>query len=328
MNSTAKAAGALGGGIVFLVLFLPLLLLGASSSASSGLSDDVPAEYRADIIQAANTCDLITPPRLAAQLYAESAWDPNAVSPAGAQGLAQFMPGTWDAHGQDGDGDGVADPFNPIDAIYSMAHYMCALSDTMQTWLDQGKISGDLYDLTLAAYNAGAGSVQTYRGIPPFAETRGYIERIKEYERQFAAPAEFTGTFRPPIDGPMTVVSPYGMRIHPIFQTARLHAGVDIASPMGETQVATAAGTVTRTSVLGGCGQTVIIDHGTIEGDHYETWHCHLSGYAVSVGNTVNQGDPIGFTGSTGNSTGPHVHYQINRNDQPIDPWPFISGSN
>ncbi|MDO5722463.1 MAG: peptidoglycan DD-metalloendopeptidase family protein [Actinomycetaceae bacterium] len=316
--------------IVLIAIFLPILLIGGTGTGtagarSGGLSDSVPAEYRQAIIEASTKCDLLTPGRLAAQLFAESGWNPNAVSHAGAQGLAQFMPGTWQTNGQDGDGDGTADPFNPIDAIFSMAHYMCSLSEIMQQWISTASISGDLYDLTLAAYNAGAGAVQSAGGVPAYEETRAYIQRIRQLESQFTTAITFAGTFRPPIDTPMTVTSPFGFRIHPIYGTSLLHAGVDIASPMGQTQVATAAGKVTHADWLGGCGNTVIIDHGTIDNDHYETWHCHLSAFTVVEGQTVNAGDPIGVTGTTGNSTGPHVHYQINRNDQPIDPWPYIN---
>lgn len=313
-------------GLLLFVILTPTLLLSSPTKASAlgGLSNKVPAQYREAIIKAAAECEMLTPGRLAAQIEQESGWDPNAVSPAGAQGLAQFMPDTWKASGVDGDGDGKADPMNPLDAIASMAKYMCSLSGTIQSWLSAGQVSGDPYELTLAAYNAGVGAVQQYRGIPPFSETQNYLKHINELVKQYTAITEFKGTFRPPIDSPLQVASPFGLRIHPIFGTVTTHDGVDLASPMGETQVATAAGTVTHASWLGGCGNTVIINHGTIDNDRYETWHCHLSAFVVKEGQTVKVGDPIGLTGSTGNSTGPHVHYQINRNDQPVDPMPYL----
>jgi hypothetical protein len=98
---------------------------------------------------------------LAAQLYAESGFNPFARSPAGAQGLAQFMPGTAHAYG-------LANPFDPVAAIDAQAHLM---SDLLRRF--GGKVA-----LALAAYNAGPAAVQRAGGIPPFAETRAYVTRI------------------------------------------------------------------------------------------------------------------------------------------------------
>ncbi len=98
---------------------------------------------------------------LAAQLYAESGFNPFAVSPAGAEGIAQFMPGTADAYG-------LADPFDPEQAIDAQARLM---SDLLKQF--GGKVA-----LALAGYNAGAGAVERYGGVPPFAETRAYVAKI------------------------------------------------------------------------------------------------------------------------------------------------------
>ena len=137
--------------------------------------------------------------------------------------------------------------------------------------------------------------------------------------------AHFGGMFRPPIDSPLSVTSPFGMRIHPIFGVAIGHAGVDLASPYGEKQFATAAGKVIYADWYGGCGNAVRIDHGQMGGAGYVTMHCHLSSILASVGQQVNPGDVVGLTGSTGNSTGPHVHYQIEKDGTPIDPWPILT---
>ena len=98
---------------------------------------------------------------LAAQLYAESGFNPFARSPAGAQGIAQFMPGTAQAYG-------LADPFDPVAAIDAQAHLM---SDLLKRF-------GGKPALALAAYNAGPGAVEQYGGIPPYAETRAYVAKI------------------------------------------------------------------------------------------------------------------------------------------------------
>lgn len=98
---------------------------------------------------------------LAAQLYAESGFNPFAVSPAGARGIAQFMPGTSRAYG-------LADPYDPAAAIDAQAHLM---SDLLRRF-------GGRIGLALAAYNAGAGAVEAAGGVPPLAETRAYVARI------------------------------------------------------------------------------------------------------------------------------------------------------
>ena len=98
---------------------------------------------------------------LAAQLYAESGFNPFAASPAGAQGIAQFMPGTARSYG-------LANPFDPDEAIDAQAHLM---SDLLKRF--DGQIA-----LALAGYNAGPGAVERYGGVPPYAETRAYVARI------------------------------------------------------------------------------------------------------------------------------------------------------
>jgi soluble lytic murein transglycosylase-like protein len=98
---------------------------------------------------------------LAAQLYAESGFNPFARSPAGAEGIAQFMPGTAEAMGLD-------NPFDPVEAIDAQAHLMSNLLESFG-----GKVA-----LALAGYNAGAGAVQRHGGIPPYPETRAYVAKI------------------------------------------------------------------------------------------------------------------------------------------------------
>ena len=153
--------------------------LGSSASESTGVAN-VPAEYEADVVRAGSICQVVTPSIIAAQIEQESNWNPKAGSGAGAQGIAQFMPGTWAAHGLDGDGDGEADIWNPHDAIWSQGNYMCDLASQVETAKKSGKRTGDPLDLTLAAYNAGLGSVLRYGMVPPFEETINYVRRIKE----------------------------------------------------------------------------------------------------------------------------------------------------
>jgi soluble lytic murein transglycosylase-like protein len=102
----------------------------------------------------------VSPGLLAAQLMAESGFDPRAVSPAGAQGIAQFMPGTAASYG-------LRNPFDPVAAIDAQAHLM---SDLLRRFRS--------VPLALAAYNAGSGAVGACSCIPPYPETRAYVARI------------------------------------------------------------------------------------------------------------------------------------------------------
>lgn len=163
--------GWLTGGFAMLAA-LPILLLtvllGGTGGAAVGLGPSVPDRYAGSILAAANAC---TPPLpanvLAAQLHQESGWNPAAVSPAGAVGLAQFLPGTWTIWATDGNGDGLTDPRNPFDAIAAQGRFMCAL---MTQFAD--------IRLALAAYNAGPAAVQRYGGIPPYPETEQYVQSV------------------------------------------------------------------------------------------------------------------------------------------------------
>jgi hypothetical protein len=145
---------------------------GVRDSGQLGGSVVVPATYTPVIREAAQRCPFVSARILAAQIAAESNWDIRAISPAGAQGIAQFMPSTWKQFGIDGDGDGVADVWNPIDAIHSAAKMNCVNRRLVRT------VDGRLLDNVLAAYNAGHGAVRRHNGIPPFTETEQYVRRV------------------------------------------------------------------------------------------------------------------------------------------------------
>lgn len=132
----------------------------------------VPIEYADVILDAHQRCPAVPVEIFAAQLHAESGWDPQAVSPAGAQGIAQFMPPTWEQYGIDADNDGKADVWNPVDAIHSASALNCINRKLV------AEVTGKRLLNTLAAYNAGFGSVRKYDGVPPFPETENYIDKI------------------------------------------------------------------------------------------------------------------------------------------------------
>ncbi|MXW58652.1 MAG: peptidoglycan DD-metalloendopeptidase family protein [Acidimicrobiia bacterium] len=147
------------------------------------------------------------------------------------------------------------------------------------------------------------------------------LARLAEQERagqfddiEIPAPPEF---FRPVVG---EVVSGYGNRVHPIFGYVRFHAGVDFANHMGDPIFAAASGTVIQVKSREGYGNTIIVDHG----GGWSTLYAHLSQYNVSLNQQVEIGQTIGFVGSTGWSTGPHLHFEVRYRGSPRDPAKYL----
>jgi len=161
-------------------------------------------------------------------------------------------------------------------------------------------------------------------------------EAIAELERQAAAggnpggggmggePARRgTGHFVWPSDFTTNVTSGFGPRVHPITGNVRMHNGIDIAAPgiNGTNVLAAASGVVTFAGWQGGFGNVVIINHG----NGYTTVYAHNSANLVSNGQNVVQGQVIARVGSTGNSTGPHIHFEIIRNGVHVNPMLYFN---
>ncbi|WP_078949399.1 C40 family peptidase [Streptomyces mutabilis] len=183
----AGVAVALGMGFVMLLVVGVYVVAGNLANGIGGGSKklakgSVPAAYQALVQKWGNLCPAINPALLAAQLYQESGFDPKAQSHAAAQGIAQFIPGTWATHGIDGDGDGDRDVWDPADAIPSAASYDCTLASYVKD------VPGNPTENMLASYNAGAYAVIQYQGVPPYKETQNYVEVITTLEKSFAAP--------------------------------------------------------------------------------------------------------------------------------------------
>lgn len=128
------------------------------------------------------------------------------------------------------------------------------------------------------------------------------------------------GKFAFPAPSMTAVTSQYGYRVHPIFKTTKYHSGMDLAAPQGSNTVAAESGTVRLAGWNGGYGYCVIIDHG----GGIATLYGHNSKLLVSAGQTVSRGQVIAKVGSTGNSTGPHLHFEVLINGSTTDPAPYI----
>lgn len=126
------------------------------------------------------------------------------------------------------------------------------------------------------------------------------------------------GRFQHPVQAPVT--SPYGYRIHPITHTRKLHTGIDFGAAYGSAIHAAGDGVVISAGRMGGYGNATVIDHG----GGLSTLYGHQSRIVVSVGQRVRTGDVIGYVGSTGNSTGPHLHFEVRVNGTPVNPVPYL----
>ncbi|MFF7954043.1 C40 family peptidase [Streptomyces griseorubiginosus] len=191
----ASTAVTIGVGATAAVAVAACLQAVGSDPAGSLLSLSVPQQYKSLIQAAGNTCQEVTPNLLAALITQESNFNPKARSPVGAEGIAQFMPSTWEAHGIDGNGDGIRDVTDPADAIPSAAKYLCAIAN------DVKDVPGDQQANMLAAYNAGSGAVRKYGGIPPYKETQNYVKSIQ------ALADQPTGQTTSPEDQVATVIN-------------------------------------------------------------------------------------------------------------------------
>lgn len=293
----------------------------------------VPNGWDVDVA-AASKASGVPAPILAAQLEAESSWNPNAQSPAGAVGLAQFMPGTWDAYGE-------GSPTDPKAAIKAQGNYMGTLMDSMKSLAD--KTGEDVIALALAAYNAGPPAVQQYGGVPPYKETQEYVQKIPA-----AAQATFAGDCTPQTsDDPSVVealltgkwVSPLpGGILTSIFgpRWGTMHWGIDLSITGGQVTAPTRLKITYAGDKGDGYGTSIVAR--TTDGSDVQMrfGHCAAASQTVKVGDTVVAGAKLCDMGNTGDSTGPHLHLEIYKPGVPenayasscscaVDPLPILT---
>jgi murein DD-endopeptidase MepM/ murein hydrolase activator NlpD len=124
-----------------------------------------------------------------------------------------------------------------------------------------------------------------------------------------------------PVQG--IVTSSFGARLDPFKGEGAFHTGIDIATNQGDAVRAPADGIVLKAGLGTGYGREVVVDHG----HGVETLYAHLSGFAVIAGQDVHRGDILGYVGSSGHSTGPHLHYEVRIHDTPVNPSKYLPGA-
>jgi hypothetical protein len=292
------------------------------------------------VIRAGSICPEVNPPLIAAQIEQESGWNPDAVAHnppqrgGDAMGITQFQGGTWAAWGEDANGNGTNNPFDPEDAIWAQGRLMCDLVAWAQRHLPTGTLEGNPVDLALAAYFCGRACILAAGGVPaggPAADYPAEVRaRVAGYSLAAVVPA---GQWTLPLPaGSYQLTSGFGMR------WGRLHAGIDFAAPTGTPIHAAAAGVVLdagctspRCDIPGspdmpGCGLRVNINHG----GGIVTRYCHAVALDVVAGEQVVAGQVIGLVGSTGNSSGSHLHFEVHHSAPPatsdtaVDPVPHL----
>jgi murein DD-endopeptidase MepM/ murein hydrolase activator NlpD len=299
------------------------------SAAAAG----VDASYVPWLRKAADGCAAVTPSLLAAQIDQLSGWSNDTGELSGQKGIAAFTGDQWEKWGEDADGNGRSSPRDPADAVMALGRQDCSLAGEVTGLRTEGRVNGDLVDLTLAAFATGADEVAGAGGVPDaaaayVAEVKGLLSRYASLDEadSGAAPAAAGAILAAPVPA-LTVTSPYGSRQHPLTGVTKLHTGVDFAAAQGAQVYAARGGQVVFAALTSAYGNRVVVDHGTIEGKRLQTTYSHLSRIDVAVGQTVATGAPVGLAGSTGLSTGPHLHFEVIYDGYYTDPQPWLAPS-
>ncbi len=200
----------------------------------------------------------------------------------------------------------------------AVQQYLKTLGD--QVDLDQAMRPNDTFDMIVAYKRAATGERQAgqllYAGIDRSGKPSTQLMRWGMDNKFYEASGvgEQRNGLIAPVPGAIT--SGFGMRRHPILGYVRMHSGLDFHATYGEPIMAVTEGVIIGAGRMGGCGNAVRIDHG----GGLQTRYCHMSRVAVSRGQRVRRGQVIGYVGSTGLSTGPHLHYEMYRSGRVINP--------
>ncbi|WMY79992.1 transglycosylase SLT domain-containing protein [Citricoccus sp. I39-566] len=333
--------------VVGLLILIPVMLMmlddqptpaaNTGCIPAGGSATGIPEQYRQDVTAAATEAG-VPAALVAAQIQTESGWDPHARSPVGARGIAQFMPDTWDEYGQG------ADPLDPQAGIAALGRYLKAIRTQVQ---HLGATEAERIDLTLAAYNAGPGSVQEHNGIPPFPETQDYVRKINDLAQlNYSADCAplggsvigelGTGEWTHPLPGGI-LTSRFGYRgcVAGVVcnEYVSTHRGLDLSTGGGATVVAPTDLRVTAAGVNQYQGHYIVGRMTEDPGLVFQFHHCAPGTLQVGQGDTVAAGTPLCVEGSTGNSARAHLHFQINAPEaddtrptytHALDPYPIL----
>lgn len=237
------------------------------------------------------------------------------------RGIAQFSDADWAEDGVDGNNDGVKDVLDPADAIPAQGRKMCAL---LRTAKEHPGYRGKPLELALAGYRVGWTAVEEYGGVPRATgadgETYEYVKAVMRAGPQMVVPAgDVVGGWTLPVEGPAG--TPYHQR-GSAWSTG-LHTGVDFVIPTGTPVKAIGPGEVVTAGAGGDYGNQVVVRHE----DGTFSQYAHLSQVKAVVGQSVQGGTLIGWSGDTGNATGPHLHFEVRTGDSfgsDVPPVPYL----
>jgi len=288
-------------GIGFILLFvivgvtmLGMMVASSDSSSSSSPSEvesfEIPIPLLSIYLHAQN--GIVSWARLAAINQVTTDFGQKLPNEGVTIGFIGFPTTLWQKYGLDGDGDSEVDPDDPHDAILSLAHYLSGQTGT----LDQ--------------------ALEIFQLVPE------QIAKVKEIETKNLAELYLKNGWLWPLIGYTDLSSTYGMRTDPFSGVPSFHDGLDIPAPMGTPVLAIRDGTVIFASEdISGYGHLIRIQHD----DGTESFYGHQSEILVEVGDLVRQGEVIGLVGTTGKSTGPHLHLGAKQNGVSEDPMQLWS---